>query len=134
MSQQQFDNQLKCKFKCKYDPKTKKPIKLTFTKSDFSEFKNGGPHDDTLFKLAAKYEIDQKADLHEVDLSTKYQVLCNKTCLVGVAKQKNKDGLGVEMKKFKIPVGIIADAPLPEPYDYDDFQGGGMQLESIPDG
>ena len=114
ISQEQFDNnQLKCIFKCKYDPKTKKQIKITFTKSDFSEFKNGDPQDDTLFKLAAKFEIDQKANLHEVEISTKYQVLCNKTCLIGVAKQKNKDGLGEEMKKFRIPVGMITDAPVP---------------------
>lgn len=132
MSQEQFDK-LKCKFKCKYDPKTKKQIKTTFTKSDFSELKNGDPQDETLFKLAAKFEIDQKANLHEVEISTKYQVLCNKTCLIGVVKQKNKGGLGEEMTKFRIPVGMIADAPVPEDYDYDEYQDYGMMLESIDD-
>lgn len=115
MTQEQFDNDLKCVFSCKYDPRVKKsranyglPNFIydgnssnvnEFSKSEFVQLQTGSnsnePQDlvDTrLFTLAAKQEIASLLEAnngHETqicDISKKYQVLCDKTAFIAVVK------------------------------------------------
>ena len=80
-----FDSIL-CQFDCLYDPKTKSSSHQEFSSSVFQLIEG-----DALFKLAAKEEMTQSSNI--VELSTKYQVLSDKTSFVGVVKQKEKSHL-----------------------------------------
>jgi hypothetical protein len=72
-----------CSFNCQYDPKAKGESHHEFSSSMFELIEG-----DTLFKLAAKEEM--KYSFNVLELSTKYQVLSEKTSFVGVVKQKEK--------------------------------------------
>ena len=56
----------------------------SFTKID------GHSASKALFKKAAYHEIMKADDTRRLELSTKYQVLCDKTAIIGVIKTKDK--------------------------------------------
>ena len=65
---------------------------------------------DYLFKMAGKSKIDELNQSNAnnnkskiINLSTKYQVLCNETSFIGVVKQKTKS----EAESKKITIGAI---------------------------
>lgn len=75
-------------FKC-FDPVQKSTIDFQFTSGHFDRVEEGFG----LFKIAARDEIASLAKLkkHEkINLSKKYQILCDETAFVGVIKQKDK--------------------------------------------
>ena len=66
MSEENFENNLKCSFNCKYDPRSKKTIEQDFTKEMFCEFNNkwtnpivniSADFNAHLFKLAANEQL-----------------------------------------------------------------------------
>jgi hypothetical protein len=68
-----------CSFDCEYDPRTKTSSHHEFSSSVFESLEG-----DALFKLAAKEEMEQTKKI--VELSTRYQVLSEKTSFIGVVK------------------------------------------------
>ena len=97
MKKAEFDS-LKVTFDCKKDPLTKKPINFKFKTEDFTKVEH--PQEvEGMFKMAAylgQEEISAKD-------SVKYQVLCDKTAMIGVIKQKSK--ASGEMEEITIKVG-----------------------------
>lgn len=84
-----------------------------------------------LFKLAASSEIEKTTDCQQQrNLSTKYQVLCDETAIVGVKKQKVKASGEMEETEIKFTkvlaptlmhnnfggfAGNVRGAPMPPP-------------------
>ena len=100
MSKADFHD-FKVSFTCVKDPVTNAPINLNFNKSDFAKV----PEDFGLFKIAARDQLNSNnlSHLSKVELSKKYQVLCNETAFVGVVKQKDK--VSGEMMQFAVEFG-----------------------------
>ena len=117
MDELQF-NKLSCIFKCDYDPKAKSSMTKKFFEKDFKQVFGGNEtdaleHQNELFKLAAKSEIDAlSSNTEKVSLSTKYQVLCDATSFIGVIKQKNKNDN--EIEKIEVKTATVS-IPKPQP-------------------
>ena len=98
ISRQEFEN-LKISFKC-FDPVQKSDIDFQFTQNHFNMVGEGFG----LFKIAARDRIEfEYADAGKVQLSKKYQVLCDQTAFVGVIKQQ--DTATGQMLDFAIEIG-----------------------------
>ena len=89
-------------FASELDPKTKQPIALDFTANDFTVVT--GESAKGLFKQAAHEKIQMLTDTaQKVEVSLKYQTLCDDTSLVGVIKQKDK--ASGEVKEMTVEFG-----------------------------
>ena len=77
-------------FKTGVDPETNQKIELNFSRADFTEVQ--GAAGQSLFKMAVYNELESKKqdDEKRIAKSLKYQVLCDKTAIIGVCKQENK--------------------------------------------
>ena len=85
------------------------PMNLNFTKDDFKEV--SGQSGEALFKKAVYEDIEKSVSAqYKINLSTKYQVLCEETAIIGVLKEENK-ATG-ELQESTIAFGKDA---LPEP-------------------
>ena len=70
---------------------TRQALDLCFTKDDFKEVT--GEAAQTLHKMAVFNELESsrlESNQDKIDLSIKYQVLCDLTAIVGVQKQAHK--------------------------------------------
>lgn len=97
ISRQKFE-ELKLTFTCSKDPITLQPINMSFESSHFDRVEEGFG----LFTLAAREQMSKESS-QALELSLKYQVLCDQTAFVGVVKQKDK-ATG-EMIDFNIEFG-----------------------------
>ena len=87
VSRNQFEA-IQVAFKC-FDPVQKSTINFQFTSGHFNRVEEGFG----LFKIAVRDEIETLAKLQnqqKINLSKKYQILCDETAFVGVIKQKDK--------------------------------------------
>ena len=106
MPEDEFSN-LKCTFSAQYDPSTKQKLHKTFNNANFKQIFGGDEtsaldHNNELFKLAAKSEIDSlQSPSDKIQLSTKYQVLCDQTAFIGIIKLKNKSENEIEKIEIK---------------------------------
>ena len=76
-------------FKSERDPLTNKPIHIEVTKLDFTELTGESAID--LLKFAA-FKMIQRTNYvaKKIELSVRYQILCDETSMIGVIKQENK--------------------------------------------
>ena len=86
-NQAAFDD-LKFTFKSEEDPETHQKVELEFTAANFKKVE--GCSAEALFKMAAFNKIEKSQNEAKVNLSIKYQVLCNETAIIGVLKQQDK--------------------------------------------
>lgn len=84
------------KFNSTQDPFTQQPINLEFDATAFRRVE-GEAASKALFKMAAHEAIKTSSDVEPI--SVKYQVLCKKTAMIGVVKQKEK--VTGELKEFE---------------------------------